>query len=603
MPNTMNEHLVSLGFAVDQKSYNQMIRTTGQINSAISNMASHISAKITEAILSVAGLDKALERVKTTLHKATTSGESKGASSGGTAGKSGGSMATAQDGLKKFAASAVKYFGEASAAVATFSFAVAAGTASLLNGLGQQEIQMEMLSRTMWTTQRQALSFSLSLKVLGATLQDLYLSPTLLAQYEKLHAVAMQMQTPTDYNSVIKTVQNVSLGFEQMQLEAYYALQWIGYYFVKYMEGPISGVQGVLNNINAAIIHNMPTWTKQVADVMASFMQAGVYIVQALASVYNWLAKMLAYIPGWAKGIVDAFVALNIAMEVTPLGRYIMAISAAILIFDDFETYLHKGKSALGAFGGVLLIGIGLFAAWKTALIAQAVALGIWANMIAVSKWAMAAWSIVSKGATAAMIAMDAALDANPISLIIIAIAALVVEIVLLVTHLKEVEGWLVSLWGWWKKQPIAIQFLITALTSFATLPALIIANWTPLSAFFSNLWSGIVSVVQGAWTTIQQASIPAINGMSGVLNDLITVLDLIPGVHVGKIPTIRMPSAPVTPSNGHYVRPQGSHTSTKHVHVTQTNHIHGTGSPQATADAVSRGFSRHLHNIRGVIS
>lgn len=355
----MNEHLVSLGFHVDPQSYNQMVSAITHINTLVSHMASHIVKRIGEAGLSLVGLDKEFKKIRATLHKviAPLSGGSSGHSGGGS-GPSGGSpgtstsMQAASAGLKTFAASAMKYFGEASVAVAAFGTAVAAGTVSMLDGLGQQEIQMEMLARTMWTTQRQAYAFSLSLKVLGANLQDLYLSPTLLAQYQKLHAAAMQMQTPGNYRQAVGLVQSVSLQFKQLQLEAYYALQWIGYYFIKYMSGPITNVKNVLQSINAVILKQMPTWTRKVAAVMASFVQAGIYIWDALDSVYKYLVKLASYIPGWAKAVAAGLALISIS---NPFGLIAEAIAAAILVLDDFETYLHGGKSAFGGFWGWLV--------------------------------------------------------------------------------------------------------------------------------------------------------------------------------------------------------------------------------------------------------
>ncbi|WP_206923154.1 hypothetical protein, partial [Alicyclobacillus suci] len=71
-------------------------------------------------------------------------------------------------------------------------------TAKFLGGLGDQEIQMEMLSRQLWTTQQQAQAFNATLKAMGTNLQSLYLSPTLMQQYNELHSVALEMQTPGD---------------------------------------------------------------------------------------------------------------------------------------------------------------------------------------------------------------------------------------------------------------------------------------------------------------------------------------------------------------------------------------------------------------------
>lgn len=234
-------------------------------------------------------------------------------------------------------------FGKAAAAVVAFGAATTAATAKFLGGLGNQEIQMEILSRQLWTTQQQAMAFNATLQAMGANLQQLYLSPTLMAQYKQLHGVALQMQTPGDYNQQVQQIQDVQLQIKQLRLEAYYGLQWVGYYFIKYMDGPISKVHNVLQSINKVIVKNMPTWTKQVAAVMVSFMKMGMYTVQAIKDVWDWLTKMANYMPMWSKIVGGALALISVS---NPFMLFVEGISAAILLLDDFKTYVSGGKSA-----------------------------------------------------------------------------------------------------------------------------------------------------------------------------------------------------------------------------------------------------------------
>lgn len=647
-PSTIQEHMVSLGFSVDQVSYARTTNALDNLNTLVSHFASRAKAKFAEAALSVLGFEQALKKIHAP-HMGAVGGTSGGGSSSGNSGGPAAEFAKVEKGAKKagtgvqqFAVLAVKYFGEASVAFAGLASAVAGGTVSMLNGLGNQEIQMQMLARTMWTTQRQAYAFSLTLKALGANLQDLYLSPTLMAQYQKLHAVALQMQTPGNYNAEMGLIQGVSLQIKQMKLEANYALQWIGYYFIKYMQGPISKVQAVLQAINGQIIHNMPTWTRKVAAVMASFMQAGIYIVQALGNVYSWLVKMLAYMPGWARGIVAAFALINVAVAVSPFGRFLMMLTGVVLVFDDFVTYLHGGKSALGAFGAVLLGVIGVFATYKTALLAIAAVQAIWDGMltvgivslyawdaaVAVGKGAMLAWSAVVQGAADIMAVFDAVMVANPIGVLIVVLGVLAVLLYKIQTHWLQIElvglhafnalgaaaisAWnaIVSgakrVWTWFTHLGLGAQALIAAVLPFVGIPALIVANWRPISAFFDTLWTGVQSAGVNAWNAIFGAAKGAINWIIGALNDVIAVMDVIPGVHIKPLTPFSTVTAGLprgAPSAYAYHHPHGAvSVAHKHVTITQHNHIHGSGSPEATAHAVGRTFNRGIHSVRGVI-
>lgn len=348
MVETIKEHLVSLGFQVDKSSYDKTTNAIDSINTIVSKFATRAVTELGKVAIAFLGVEKAVE---------TARGGSHGAPGGNALNETGAHADIASKGLKMFGAAALKYFGEASLAIAGFATVVGAGTVKILSSLANQQIQMQMLARQLWTTQTQAQAFSFTLKALGANLQDLYLSPTLMAQYNQLHAVALKLQTPGDYTSAIGLVQSVKLQFAQLKLEAYYALQWVGYYFIKYMSGPITKVKNVLQSINDVIIKNMPTWTKHVAQVMASFVQAGIRIGGALGSVYDWLKKMLSYMPGWSKGIVAALAALGVAALSNPFMLFIEIVGAALLVLDDFLTYIHGGKSEFGPFWKSLIDG------------------------------------------------------------------------------------------------------------------------------------------------------------------------------------------------------------------------------------------------------
>lgn len=93
--------------------------------------------------------------------------------------------------------------------------------------------------------------------------------------------------------------------------------------------------------------------------------------------------------------------------------------------------------------------------------------------------------------ATIAVWAMNAALYANPITWIIVAIVALIAIIVLLVIYWDEVVAFLSDIWagfvGW-------ITDLIDGFAGWWN------DTWAAIGAFFSDLWNGLVAGVQAIW-------------------------------------------------------------------------------------------------------
>lgn len=286
MLETIKSYLVSLGFAVDNNSYNQATKA----------------------------IDKAGESVA------------------------------------KFAGSAVTRFAVASAAVTSFVATAVVGLSKFISGLGEAQIKNEMLARQMWISEDNAMTFSSTLKALKANLNDLYLSPTLAAQFQALRKEADSLRPPDEYKNQMKLVQSVTFEFKRMRLEATYALQWIGYYFVKYMQGPIINIKVALAEINNIIIKTMPHWTKVVAQVMSWFAQMGITTVRAIKDIARVFDDIGKSIPHNLKLIGGAVAALGLIIETGPLGIMIAIFTAAILLLNDFYTYLDGGESAFGPF-------------------------------------------------------------------------------------------------------------------------------------------------------------------------------------------------------------------------------------------------------------
>jgi hypothetical protein len=93
--------------------------------------------------------------------------------------------------------------------------------------------------------------------------------------------------------------------------------------------------------------------------------------------------------------------------------------------------------------------------------------------------------------------ALNAAMDANPVGLVIMAIAALITIVILLILNWKKVSKY-VKEFG---------AYVLMYLAPFLIVPLMIAKNWGFLSGFFKDLWGGIVDTffwainkIQGVW-------------------------------------------------------------------------------------------------------
>ncbi len=116
----------------------------------------------------------------------------------------------------------------------------------------------------------------------------------------------------------------------------------------------------------------------------------------------------------------------------------------------------------------------------------------------------------ITLAAAAAQMIMNAAMNANPVGLVVAGIAALIAIIVLLVKHWDTVKEKMLSVWGVIKTfvtnatnkfmELLDNPFFTAIATIFApwlTIPALIIKNWQPIMDFFTMLGEKIGAGVE----------------------------------------------------------------------------------------------------------
>lgn len=135
------------------------------------------------------------------------------------------------------------------------------------------------------------------------------------------------------------------------------------------------------------------------------------------------------------------------------------------------------------------------YLAWKAVTLVLNAALMVQQGILAVQKFAQLVRIIgqiirLNKGWVAIQSVLNVVMTANPIGLVITAIAALIGVVALLVKHWDKVKAALMSAWEWFSKlldNPL-IAAAATVFAPFLAIPALIMKHWGPIKDFLSGV-------------------------------------------------------------------------------------------------------------------
>ena len=179
---------------------------------------------------------------------------------------------------------------------------------------------------------------------------------------------------------------------------------------------------------------------------------------------------------------------------------------------------------------GTAIAGVtGAVVAWKVAAVAANVVSGISNAMMAVQTLhaggmaaAHAALSTATGNTAIAQLALNAAWLANPVTLIVIAIAALVTAFVLLWKNCEGFRNFFIGMWAGIKSaaSAIGVWFSGPFVQFFQSAGNGIKSFFTGIPGFFTGIWNGIKSAALAAWNGITAVILAVVSPLvNGVLN------------------------------------------------------------------------------------
>ena len=193
----------------------------------------------------------------------------------------------------------------------------------------------------------------------------------------------------------------------------------------------------------------------------------------------------------------------NLGGDLTSLSSKFEGVQ--ITLYEKFEPALRNGVKALDKLLDAVDFVIDHSTEFITVIAAAAAAV---AGFLAVTKGAaiVSAFANAVKGATTAFMAFNATLLANPIALVIAAIAALVAAFVVLWNKSEAFRQFWIDLWEKIKTAAKAVVDWLTQAFSDA---------WT----WIQNAWSNAVSWFSGIWTGIQNIFASVKTWFSGIFS------------------------------------------------------------------------------------
>ena len=243
-------------------------------------------------------------------------------------------------------ATVARNFVKASTIISSAIASVTASAVGLMKATAQEDLAMQKFARNMMMTEDAAWRMKKATDALGESINDIALTPELMGRYRQLITDGSKMQIGGDFKQTMQNFRDLIFEFTRLKQEASYAMNWVGYYLMKYLQKPLADIKQKFKDFNDMFVKNMSVWTEKAAKAIYYVIQVGQHFVEFLGQIGKSVKKLWDEFPDGVQKAIAAIGLLTAALNASPMVRAMAGIGMLLLMIDDYFSYM-EGKEAL----------------------------------------------------------------------------------------------------------------------------------------------------------------------------------------------------------------------------------------------------------------
>jgi len=224
---------------------------------------------------------------------------------------------------------------------------IAASTGLLLKSLASQEMEYQKTALTLHMAKDAAKQYSIALKVLGEPPEMIAWLPVLREQYRVLRKDSQALELPKAYTEGVHELEAMNLEFKRLKQESMYALQWIGFSIMKHLAGPLEKARMNFKMFNDRLIQQMPVLTSHIGGMFKSLLDILGNLGKSFVAIGEQLGKFWDLLSPTTKGILGIAILTFLFSKAGPFGKAVIAIGAATFAASQFWSAMEGKETAI----------------------------------------------------------------------------------------------------------------------------------------------------------------------------------------------------------------------------------------------------------------
>lgn len=245
-------------------------------------------------------------------------------------------------------------FVKAGSIIATSIASITTAIGGLMAATANQDLAMEKYARSMMISKDAAWEMKKATDALGESVADIVITPELMDRYKTLVNDGKQMRVSGDFSQTMKNFRDLMFEFTRLKQEVSYAMSWVGYYLLKYLNKPLQEAKDNFKSFNDSFIRNMSTWTEKAARYLVYIINIAIHFWDLIKGVTKSVYELWSAFPKGIKIATAALAGFFLLLRASPLSRMIMLVSTLLLLIDDYFGYMEGKQAQFGKYWDIL---------------------------------------------------------------------------------------------------------------------------------------------------------------------------------------------------------------------------------------------------------
>ena len=215
-----------------------------------------------------------------------------------------------------------------------------------IKSVAQADMEYKKLAASMWVTKETAKALSVAMKTMGVTQEDLAWVPELREQFFRLRAEMQKFATPADADAQLRYIRDIGYDVQVLFVRLKMLKEWIAYYLIQYLEPYIEDFREFIRWLLDKVGTDLPGLARKVAHAMSMVLRPALATLKILGSLVSNIYDFIEKLPEEVKGWITVFAVVGAAIMAGPFGGILMALSAAMILMEDFLGYMNGWESS-----------------------------------------------------------------------------------------------------------------------------------------------------------------------------------------------------------------------------------------------------------------